>query len=99
MAIDNTNTTRTGKAFNPTVTALFENEKFGEGSLLSAAIDANGFKTIQQHIQIGSKLVVRRSKRLSKTGNVTYFMEVLPPLVESGNKNTARRSTSANDDI
>lgn len=99
---NNTNTekklTKNGKAFNPTVTALFANDKFGEGSLLSANLDAEGFANIQRHVQIGTKFVIKKSPRLSKSGNVTYFMEILPPLSTEDNIRRAR-NTSGNDDI
>jgi len=75
----------TKKNFNPTVTALFTNAKFGEGGLLSAAIDAKGFAAVQQHLQIGSKLVVKKSARPNKNGDATYFLEILPPMGDNPN--------------
>lgn len=99
MANQESNATQKGtKKFNPTITALFENSKFGEGALLSANIDAKGYEVIQRHLEIGSKLVVRKSPRLSKNGNTTYFLEVLPPLTENNNRKTSKRNT-AEDEI
>lgn len=91
----NENTTQKGnKKFNPTITALFENGKFGVGALLSANINAEGYEVIQRHLQIGSKLLVRKSPRLSKSGGETYFLEVLPPLAEGqGSKYQTKKTT------
>ncbi len=86
----NTNTTGK-KAFNPTITAMFENAKFGEGALLSANIDAKGFEVVQRQLQIGSKLLIRRSPKLSKNGGNTYFLEILPPMAAN---TPARRDDS-----
>ena len=93
------NTTKQAK-YNPTITALFEDSRFGEGALKSAQINAEAFQAIQRHIQVGSSLLLRRSSKLNKNGNATYFLEVLPPM-EAGTRTTkgTGRATSANDDI
>lgn len=82
MAITKT----TKKQYNPSVTAFFDNPKFGEKdeagngmegtAFLSVAIDGDAFTTIQKHIQIGSRLLLRKSR---KAGSKAYFLEVLPP--------------------
>ncbi len=87
------NTTNTTKKFNPTITAMFRNEKFGTDALLSANIDAKGFAVVQQQLQIGSKLLIRKSAKPSKNGGETYFLEILPPYEGAANTNTRRTST------
>jgi len=93
----NTNAKSTGikKNYNPTVTALFENEKFGEGSLLSAPLTAEGFEALQRHGGIGVKFVVKKSKKPNKNGSSTYFMEILPP--QENSDKLARRSNNGDD--
>jgi len=98
--MSNTNNNNNGqkKAFNPTVTAMFQNAKFGDGSFLSAAIDAKGFEAIQRFMQIGSKLVLRKSKVKASTGNDTYFLEILPPLEAGSSQSNGRRANTQTDD-
>lgn len=67
------------KEFNPTVTAFWENEKFGEGAMLSAELDAKAYDVLQ-NLQIGQKLLI---KPYSKGGKTTYFMEALPKFVKT----------------
>jgi hypothetical protein len=74
------------KKFNPTVTAVFPNEKFGEGALLSAEIDAKAYDVLQQ-IEIGQKLLLKPSKKTTKSGETYYFMEVLPRFEKTRSRN------------
>jgi hypothetical protein len=88
------------KTYNVTVTALWDNEKFGEGALLSAEIDDKAFEAIQT-IEKGMKLLIKPRERDGKT---TYFMEVLPPyakqaVAKPGFNNKAKSAPRrANDD-
>ena len=91
MAINTPNKT---KKFNPTITRLFPNEKFGKGALKSATIDAEAFKTIQQSLEIGSSLVARKSPKLDKNGGEYFFLEILPPMTAG----TQQRNRTQNDD-
>lgn len=68
-----------GKNFNPTITALFRNEKFGDGSYLSADIDAKAYDTIMKSVAIGSKLLFKKSRKVTEKGTEYGFLEVLPP--------------------
>lgn len=95
MPAKTTNTT-TKTNYNPTVTAFFENQKFGDGALLSATLDAKAFEAVQRHIQIGAKLLIRKSKKENKNGGSTYFLEVLPPQADT---NFSSKKSSNSDDI
>ncbi len=80
------NNTGTVKQFNPRVTAMFDSPSFaikalkGEdgAAFLSAPIDAKGIAAINT-VQLGSKLVLKKSDKLNKNGGSTYYLEVLPP--------------------
>lgn len=80
---------------------MFENDKFGTGALLSANLNADGYEVIQRHLQIGSKLLIRKSTKLSKTGGNTYFLEVLPPMDQAarGTSRAATLRTTGTDEI
>lgn len=79
------------KPRNTTVTAFWENEKFGEGALLSAEIDAKSFDALQS-AQIGNKFLL---KPVNKNGKTTYFLEILPPYDKKPSaSNGARRAAS-----
>jgi len=85
------NTTQSGKigpngtAFNPTITAMFEAPKFAARALqgetgaafLSAPLDAKAL-TALRNAKEGEKLLLKRSVKLNKSGEPTYFLEVLP---------------------
>ena len=75
---------------NPSITAFFEAPKFATtdkvtgksmSAYISAMIDSNSFETIQRHVQIGSKLLIRA--RNNRSGGITRFLEVLPPQNDS----------------
>lgn len=97
------------KKYNPTVTAFFDAPKFGkkdengqgiEGTaFVSTNIDAKAFETIQKHVQIGTKLLLRESARLNKNGGRTFYLEVLPPLADTSKLRGSSRSNSAAEDI
>jgi hypothetical protein len=76
----NTATNKT-KEYNPTLTALFPNDKFGKGSYLSAPIDGAAYDVIQKTVQLGGRLVFKTAK--SKKGADMAFIEVLPPMVSN----------------
>lgn len=86
----NTTQNTTRKAFNPTLTALFENEKFGEGALLSVPIDNIGYENAQKYFKMGAKLLIRKAAKPNKNGGATYYAEILAP------RNTV---TQTNDEI
>lgn len=70
------------KKRNVTITALFNNDKFGEGSLLSAEITGEAYDNMIKNVQIGTKLLIK--KMISpKTGKAVYFLEVLPQLAKT----------------
>lgn len=103
MPAKNTVTSTQGKQFNPTITAFFDAPKFskegGEGdAFLSANIDAKAFETIQKHVQLGTKLLLRKSPRLNKNGGRTFYLEVLPPLADSDRGYSNNRKTNTKED-
>lgn len=70
-------TTRSGKNFKKELGTAFT----------SAPINEEGFKNIQKHIQIGSKLLLRKAKNPNKNGGRTFYLEVLPELNNTVRKN------------
>lgn len=95
------NTKKTVK-FNPTITAMFPNDKFGSGALLSAEINSKGFAEVQNHLQVGSKLVLRKSPKKTESGNDCYFLEILAPRdggVRTGGAGGGARKASVSDDV
>lgn len=80
--------------FNPTITALFENNKFGEGALLSTTLTDESINVIQKHVTTGAKLCIKRAKRLASNGSATYFLEVLPP-IDKDERYQARKQSRA----
>lgn len=68
----------TGKGkFNPKIGNGFENNKFGEGSIL-VNVDAEGLDVLMKNVQVGSSILLKYNKVTSR-GNKHYFAEVLPP--------------------
>jgi hypothetical protein len=75
-----------GKKFNPTVTAMFDAPNFANKALkgedgaafLSAPIDDKAILALDQ-VQVGSKLLLKKSPKPNKNGGATYYLEVLPP--------------------
>jgi hypothetical protein len=61
-------TTKAGKKYKKELGSAFT----------SAALTADGFSVIQKNIQIGSRLLLRQSRKLNKNGGRTFFLEVLP---------------------
>lgn len=96
------------KSYNPTITAFFAADNFGmkdpEGNripntaFVSANIDAKAFAEIQNHVQLGTKLLLRKAARLNKNGGETWFLEALPPLADSSKYKT-RAQNNQSDDI
>jgi hypothetical protein len=87
----------TNKNYNPTVTVLFDNAKFGEGSLLSPPIDQEGYDALMQNISIGSRLLLKRSSKIAKNGSTVNFLEILKPLEQSsttGRKPATKKARS-----
>lgn len=94
------------KKYNPTITAFFDAPKFGikdelgegvEGTaFISTNIDAKAFETIQKHVSIGSKLLLRQAQRLNKNGGRTFYLEALPPLANETGYKGARKGTGNN---
>lgn len=80
---------------NPTITAMFDNEKFGYGSKISVPIDEKGFDVVQKNLTIGSRLLFKKSKSTTKEGNPVYFLEILPPYEKAANNNGARGTRKA----
>lgn len=66
------------KKFNTTITAVFPNDKFGEGSLLTKSIGEEELARLAE-IKLGSRLLIKKSKKKSSNGSSFYFMEILPP--------------------
>lgn len=87
------------KKYNPTVTAMFRNEKFGDEALLSVDLDAKGFEAIQKHAQIGVKFLIKKAARLNKNGGATFYLEILPPLADTSKLQGRRATPPAEDDI
>lgn len=87
----------TEKKLNDTVTALWENEKFGEGALLSAEIDAKAYDVLQ-NVGIGQKFLI---KRVERNGKTTFFMEVLPKFEKRAapTKGGSRKQAAASDEV
>lgn len=95
MPQENNETKRVGKkSYNPTITAFFKADNFGmkdeEGNripntaFVSANIDDKAFGEIQKHVQLGTKLLLRKAARLNKLGGETWYLEALPPLANTG---------------
>ncbi len=61
-------TTKAGKTYKKELGTAFT----------SAPLNADGFSVIQKNIQIGSRLLLRQSRKLNKNGGRTFFLEVLP---------------------
>lgn len=78
-------TTKAGKTYKKELGSAFS----------SAALTAEGFSVIQKNIQIGSRLLLRQSRKLNKNGGRTFFLEVLPADL---NANTSGKSATTNDD-
>lgn len=84
--MSNTNTGTNGKQFNPTVTAMFDAPNFANKALkgedgaafLSAPIDEKAISALD-FIEVGSKLLLKKSPKPNKNGGATYYLEVLPP--------------------
>ncbi len=82
----NTNTGTNGKQFNPTVTAMFDAPNFANKALkgedgaafISSPIDEKALDAVNA-IELGSKLLLKKSPKPNKNGGATYYLEVLPP--------------------
>lgn len=96
------------KSYNPTITAFFSAPKFGmkdkEGNripgtaFVSANIDAKAFAEIQNHVQLGTKLLLRKAARLNVNRGETWYLEALPPLADTGKYKT-RAENNQDDSI
>lgn len=64
------------KKFNETITAMFNNERFGEGSYISRTLDKDVV------IKAGNSILFKVTDKMSSTGNRVAFLEVLPPKEE-----------------
>lgn len=104
------NQAKTPRQFNPTITAFFDAPKFGikdetgngiEGTaFLSANIDTEAFETLQKHVSIGSKLLLRQSVRLNKNGGRTFYLEALPPMTQDSKySNHNQQPDSSGDEV
>ncbi|GAC1499926.1 MAG: hypothetical protein NVS1B10_03120 [Candidatus Saccharimonadales bacterium] len=109
MTQENNTVKRVGKkSYNPTITAFFKADNFGmkdeEGNripntaFVSANIDAKAYTEIQNHVQLGTKLLLRKAARLNKNGGETWYLEALPPLADNSKYKT-RGDNNKNDDI
>lgn len=63
--------------FNPKLGSAFQNDKFGEGSII-LTLDADGLKELTQNARVGAAILFRYNK-VSTQGNKHYFGEILPP--------------------
>lgn len=79
-------TTKAGKSYKKELGSAFT----------SAALTADGFSVIQKNIQIGSRLLLRQSRKLNKNGGRTFFLEVLPA---DTNASFSGKTTSGDDGI
>jgi hypothetical protein len=97
MAIKKT-TAANGKTPNPTVTALFPDERWGTDpdgnpNFISADIDAKAFDVLAK-IQIGDKLKLKRT--MSKSGKEMAYLEVIandPNFKKKATKNANSETT------
>jgi len=96
------------KSYNPTITRFFSAPKFGMKdeagnripgtAFVSANIDAEAFAEIQNHVQLGTKLLLRKAARLNRNGGETWYLEALPPLADIGKYKT-RAENNQDDSI
>jgi hypothetical protein len=70
-------------------------------ALISGNINEEGFQNLQKHVQVGSRLLLRKSKNLNKNGGRTFFLEVLSEDSgrNTGNGGTGRKSAVTDDGI
>lgn len=73
------------KKFNTTLTAVFPNDKFGEGSLWSKPVTDQELVNFSE-LKSGDRLLIKKSKKKSANGSSFYFVEILPPLETSRNR-------------
>lgn len=81
-----------GKKFNPTVSRVYLNDKFGEDAMLSTKISAADFDLIQNNLEINSKFLLRKSPKLDKNGGEYWFLEILPPMATDTTSKFSGRS-------
>jgi hypothetical protein len=84
-----TETPNTTRKLNPTIAPAYQNDKFGYGSFLSKPIDEKGFNEIQRNLVIGSRVLLKNTRKQSANGSTIYFLEILPPY-EGPSKQPAR---------
>lgn len=68
--------TKGPKKYNETVTVMFSNDKFGEGSFVSVSLENN------VELKAGQRLLFKRSAKQAKNGASVAFLEILPPMEE-----------------
>lgn len=64
--------------FNETITVMFQNEKFGEGSYLSKQVDDEILEALSK-LKVGDTLLLKNSGKTTSKGNGYGFLEILPP--------------------
>ncbi len=102
------NNTEFKKKFDKlSVTGFIKDNRFGikdeQGNVVDYSgfrgytLNADGYKVLMNHAQIGATLVFRKSKARNKKNEEQWFLEILPPREQQNNFKT--RESNNQDDI